>query len=363
MRWLNRLFWLSLLAAPCSVQADHPALGLQPGELKLGSAGPLAFGPEGVLFIGDARAGAVVAIATGDARLESDTPMPIDALDQKIAALLGITRDQLQINDAVVNPRSKAVYVSVTRGRGPDGKPALIRVQSGQLQPVSFNSIPFARAMLPDLPAIGERDRMGGDLRMEAITDLQYMDGHVLVSGLSTDLFPAKVHSLAFPFAGSGSSTSVEIFHTSNGRYESTAVAQTFVACSIDGTPSILAAYTGTPLVMLRMSDLSDGEKITGTTIAELGNSNRPLDMIMYHKRSGDYLLMSNSSRGVMKINLENISSRPAITTRMAVGGVTYETLGNMKGVEQLDLWDESTAMVLMRDARGMLDLRAVPLP
>ena len=39
-----------------------------------------------------------------------------------------------------------------------------------------------------------------------------------------------------------------------------------------------------------------------GTTIAELGNRNRPLDMIVYKKDGKEFLLMSNNSRGVMKI-------------------------------------------------------------
>jgi hypothetical protein len=36
-----------------------------------------------------------------------------------------------------------------------------------------------------------------------------------------------------------------------------------------------------------------------GTTIAELGNRNRPTDMIVYRKGGKDYLLIANTSRGV----------------------------------------------------------------
>ncbi len=39
-----------------------------------------------------------------------------------------------------------------------------------------------------------------------------------------------------------------------------------------------------------------------GTTIAELGNRNRPTDMIVYSKDGKDYLLIANTSRGVMKV-------------------------------------------------------------
>ena len=41
-----------------------------------------------------------------------------------------------------------------------------------------------------------------------------------------------------------------------------------------------------------------------GTTIAELGAGNRPMDMIVYTKGGADYILMNNSSRGVMNETL-----------------------------------------------------------
>ena len=53
------------------------------------------------------------------------------------------------------------------------------------------------------------------------------------------------------------------------------------------------------------VSELKAGAQVKGTTIAELGNRNRPLDMIVYQKDGKDYLLLANSSRGVMKIPTE----------------------------------------------------------
>jgi hypothetical protein len=64
-----------------------------------------------------------------------------------------------------------------------------------------------------------------------------------------------------------------------------------------DTTPNQLPGIRPFPLASLK-----PGAKVTGTTIAELGNRNRPLDMIVYQKGGQDYLLMANNSRGVMKI-------------------------------------------------------------
>ena len=55
------------------------------------------------------------------------------------------------------------------------------------------------------------------------------------------------------------------------------------------------------------VSELKAGNKVKGTTIAELGNRNRPLDMIVYTKDGKHFILMANSSRGVMKLTGENL--------------------------------------------------------
>ena len=56
------------------------------------------------------------------------------------------------------------------------------------------------------------------------------------------------------------------------------------------------------PLTPRQLMTAAPGAKVRGTTIAELGSGNRPIDMIVYSRGGQDYLLMSNTSRGVMKI-------------------------------------------------------------
>ena len=80
----------------------------------------------------------------------------------------------------------------------------------------------------------------------------------------------------------------------------------------IEGEPHLLAAYTCTPLVKFPVAELKPGTQVKGTTIAELGNRNRPLDMIVYEKDGKDYLLLANSSRGVMKITTDGIAGSRA---------------------------------------------------
>jgi len=127
----------------------------------------------------------------------------------------------------------------------------------------------------------------------------------------------------------------------------------------------MLAAYTCTPLVKVPVSELKAGAHIKGTTIAELGNRNRPLDMIVYQKDGKDYLLMTNSSRGVMKIPTEGAGDAPGITAPVqGKKGLGYETIDSLKGAEQMDQLDDHHAVVLIKsDADGSMNLRTIELP
>ena len=111
------------------------------------------------------------------------------------------------------------------------------------------------------------------------------------------------------------------------------------------------------------LSELTPGNKVKGKTIAELGNRNRPLDMIVYTKDGKDYILIANSSRGVMKLPAAKLEGYEAITSPVAdKQGVPYETIEALKGVQQLDRYDDKSAIMLMVDG-GSMDLRTVALP
>ena len=177
------------------------------------------------------------------------------------------------------------MYISVSRGRGPDATAVIVRADgAGKLEALSLDNIGHAKAAIPDAPAAGAKDSRGRDLRVESITDIEFVDGQVIVAGLSNEEFSSKLRSIAYPFAKVDAGTSVEIYHGNHGRYETNSPVRTFVSYTIDGKPSLLAAYTCTPLVKFQLSELKPGNKVMGTTIAELGNMNRPLDMIVYKK-------------------------------------------------------------------------------
>ena len=87
----------------------------------------------------------------------------------------------------------------------------------------------------------------------------------------------------------------------------------------MNNQPHLIAGYLCTPLVKFPIASLKPGDKVRGTTIAELGAGNRPLDMILYKKNGRDFLLMSNNSRGVMKIADRRL--RLGVADHLAGGG------------------------------------------
>jgi hypothetical protein len=354
----------TLLASPIFAGLTD---GMKDGAVTLKSAGPLAFGPEGILFISDPKAAAVYAVATGDTKAGDAKPLKVEGIAQKIAGLVGTAPDQILINDMVVNPASRSVYLSVSRGRGPDAAAVIIRVKAdGAIEAVNLENVKSSRLELANAPAdaVTGDGRRQSNPRTESITDIGYFEDRVLIAGLSNEEFASTLRDVRFPFEGTAGQTSVEIYHGAHGKFETRSPVRTFVPIIVGNEPSVLAAYTCTPLVHFPIRELKAGAKIRGKTVAELGNRNRPLDMISYKKDGKQFLLLANSARGVMKIPADKITEVEGITARVAdKEGVAYETIEAWKGIDQLDRLDDKTAMVLARGEGDALTLESRDLP
>jgi hypothetical protein len=227
---------------------------------------------------------------------------------------------------------------------------------------VSFENLKHTKVTLPNAPNAGTN--LQRDPRQQSITDMAFSDGRLYIAGLSNEEFASKLRSVKYPFATADTGTSVEIFHGNHGQLETRSPVYAFLPYSINNTPHLVAAYLCTPLVKFPVATLQPGTKVVGTTIAELGNRNRPIDMVLYKKDGREFLLMSNTSRGVMKIPTDGFASATPITqpVKTETGGIAYETVAAMKGIEQLDLLDGSRTLALSRSDAG-LNLVAVALP
>jgi hypothetical protein len=360
---------LTVIVFASAANAAKWTENMKEGKPVFQSMGPLAFGPEGILFVADTKSAAIVAIATEDIKpAKGAASLKVEGINQKIAGLLGTTADQILIEDMAINPVSRNAYLAVSRGRGLEATPVLVRVKAdGALEAVSLDNVKFSRAELPDAPkdaVVGEGDRQSNP-RRESITDIAFQDDRLIVAGLSNEEFASTLRAVPFPFKSVNNGTSVEIFHGAHGRFETRSPVRTFATFKAGNETHLLAAYTCTPLVQFPLSALKPGAKIKGKTIAELGNRNRPLDMVVYWKEGKHYLLMANSSRGVMKIGIEAFEKAESIVepVKEEKKGLAYETIANWSGVDHLDLLDKQNVVVLRRGEGGTLTLESLPLP
>ncbi|GAB4030365.1 hypothetical protein [Spirosoma gilvum] len=333
--------------------------GMVTGTPTIKSINALAFGPDGILFIGDGRSAAVFAVDTKDITpVEKPNPVDVKNIDQKIAALLGTDVKNITIQDIAVNPTSKNVYCAVQHS---DGTPVLLKVEGDKVAAVSLKEIPYSTVTLTNAPAEDAKDRRGESLRIASISDMGFSDGKVLVSGLSNQEFGSTFRSIPFPFTNAQDQTSLEIYHAAHAKYETMAPIKTFTTTEIKGKKYLLASYTCTPLVLFPMDELKPGTHVKGRTVAEMGSGNQPLDMVMLKKGGESFLLMANSNRPVFKVRYKNLedfqgSLTTPVTENFATAGVNFVSLP-LTNVLQIDKLDDGRMILLQRRSNGNLDL------
>jgi hypothetical protein len=350
-------------------KAASPVGEMTAGKVQLQSANALAFGPDGILFVADSLGGKVVALDTNDrTAAKMAVKINVEGVDTKVAALLGTTPDQIMINDLRVNPVSKAAYLAVSRGKGPDAAAVIVKLDGmGKLTQVSLDNVKSSSVSLSDAPANDTAARRNP--RLQTVTDMEFTNGKLFVAGLSNEEWASALRSIPFPFNQADKGTNIQIWHASHGRFETAAPVNTFVPYTIQGQSYILAAYTCTPLVKIPVSDLKPGTQIKPSTIADLGAGNTPIDMVPYKKDGHQYILIANSARGVMKLKADNLESYKAIESpevpnpqNANIAGVPYDTMTDLKGVTQLSQIDDSNVLVLSKGTDAM-NLTTIALP
>ena len=336
---------------------------LKVGTPEIKSINTLAFGPDGILFIGDSKSAAVFAVDTKDKTLvEKVTAVEIKNIDQKIAAALGTEAKNISIRDIAVNPLSKKIYFAV---QSADGTSVLLSLDGTNIQSVSLKEVPFSTVSIANAPAEDQKDRGGRPLRDQVISDLVFADGAVMVSGLSSQEFSSSFRRIPFPFANKQDQSSLEIYHAAHGRYETNAPIRTFTTAQLNGKKYLVASYTCTPLVLFPMDELQAGKHVKGRTVAEFGAGNSPIDMISMKKGEEQFLVMANSNRPVMRVKYKSIETYAGSLTEpikesFATAGVEMTTLP-VVNVLQMDKLDDGNVLLLQRRSNGDLDLWTAP--
>ncbi|MCU0706449.1 MAG: hypothetical protein MUF18_21035 [Fimbriiglobus sp.] len=353
---MRKLFAALLAVAGGTVAAAaNPTAGMSKGTPEFKAISALAFGPDGVLYVGDPMSGSITAIATGDTTSAGADDLTINDLGQAVGGLIGVEAKDAVVSDVKVNPASGNLFLAGGRKSGGTMLMKLDR-KSGKVSEFPLKDVMFATVKLPNA---SEKNRA------EAITSMAFVDGKLVVAGLSNEEFASTLRAIPVPFKDADKGTAVEIYHGAHGALETKAPVRTFTPYKVSGADYLIASYTCTPLVRIPLADLKPGTKVKGATLAELGNRNRPLDIIVYTKDKKDYALMANNARGVMKIALDGIDKAEGIPEKRVAdkAGLNYETVKELEGVVQLDRLDADRAVIVVEGKDKSLSLKTIKLP
>ena len=310
----------------------HAASALVKGKPEIRSMSALAFGPEGVLFVGDSRAGAVFAIDLGDKTpREVDKPDEVQDVEGKLAALLGATPADVLVHDMAVNPLSKNVYLAVSRGRAQLASEwqlpndvadatVLVKIDAEQrFSVVDLSSVAHARVDLPNPvdPAKKHGWKDGVSLRTETITDLAYADGALWVAGLSNEEFASTMWRAALPVRRHG-----RRHHDRELPRRPRQVRDRGAGAGVRAVPAQGQDATCWPPICARrsspstLSSLQDKQHVRGRTIGEFGSGNYPLDMVVYKNKDQQKLLIANSNLPFMIVDPKDVEAFEGEITR-----------------------------------------------
>ena len=347
----------------------------------LQSAGALSFGPQNVLFVGDSKAGVVHAFDLGDGGITSQAEVPlgnsaafegrdlVSDIGTKTASLLGVAVDDIRIHDMAVHKPTKQVFFSVHRGHGPNTVPVIVKVNKGQLEIVRLQDATHSAIRVGPVP-VKEQLEFGQPQNMLAITDIDYWEGELFVSGVSNEAFASKLRRIPFPFETTVSTTSIEIWHAVHAQFETRAPIVAKAIRKINGTPTLIAVYACTPLVRIPLDQLQDGAHVRGAMIGELGFGNTPIDIISYKNAMDgkDYVLVTNTNRSAVQVSLADIGGAPAmpvnVPNNFGPAGITQFPIP-LAGALHLDLLDGQWAVVIRPNPEdhARLDLHTLPVP
>jgi len=294
-------------------------------------AGALTFSDDGILFVGDNHNGAIYAFETpGEEQPGPTVPRSIRNIDAKIAELLGVGLGAVEINDLAVHPVSKEIYISATRIGSFASQPAIVRISiDHDISLLDTSSLPHQKQLLTQFPEADTRFQARGSgpgpllprdtakgaisIRSLAIMDLEYYEGELFVAGVAYESFQSSLRRISYPFDGTQCVTAVEMYHITHDQYESRAPIRAMSVQEIDGKPQLVAAYTCSPIVLVPLDELTDGAKISASTIMDMGNG-QPLDMIPFQMGDQAMLFVTNNSRSPQVIPVDGLSNAKPVT-------------------------------------------------
>jgi hypothetical protein len=299
----------TVASTPAAAKVQHKA------SAKVRSISALCFAPDGKLVAADWRTGALHALKLPAVPAGKETSFNVLDLSDRLAKAYQLDSAALRVTASVLHIDGQVAVLALALGRKADAPAGLALVNArGQVTALDIDAA---------LAATHPLGREPGDATLWAqqparsllVTDLKVFGNELIVAGLTNSTFDSTLRRVPYPFtgtaSGAGSATAVEMYHAVHNQIETRAPVRAFNIIDVAGQPTLLAAYTCTPLVTVPMAELKDGARVRGKTIAELGFGNSPLDVvpfsIQHQGQKSDWVLVANSAKAADLISLPDI--------------------------------------------------------
>ncbi|OCQ23671.1 hypothetical protein A7985_06945 [Pseudoalteromonas luteoviolacea] len=279
------------------------------------SATILEFAEANTLFVADSELGQIFAYSLPSLpSTKTSESYNLEGAGTKIAALLNVAPAAVNYHDIAVHPTTKEAFISVSYFSGKQKASAIIKAnQNGDFTRVNLNKYKHTVKTLAKTADDSVKFWRDIPATTLTITDLDYVDGTLYVSSLSTGEFASTLRKIKYPFDEADTSSNIEIYHTVHNQTETRAPIRAMEVINLDGVETVVAAYTCTPLVTIPTSSLSNGAHVKGKTIAELGYGNTPLDVIHFTatdhtQKQEDFVLVINKERSADLIRVADLT-------------------------------------------------------
>jgi hypothetical protein len=298
------------IVSTATTALNAPAVNAQTSK-RLQSVSAMTFASDGKLIVADWRAGTLLALNLPPLEKSKEMSFNVMNLGELIGDAFKTDASKVRITATAFHQESQTAVLAISLGKRVDSPVAIAMLNSkGKVRALNADQSIFSTQLLSQPP---NDAKLWGkqSTRSLLVTDMKFHGSELIVAGLTNATFSSTLRRILYPFNGTSGATSIEMYHAVHNQIETRAPVRAFNVIDVDGTPTLLAAYTCTPLVTIPISELTDGNKIRGKTIAELGFGNTPLDVVPfaidYQGKKTDWVLIANSAKAADLISLPAI--------------------------------------------------------
>jgi hypothetical protein len=275
------------------------------------SVGAVTFIDANTLAVADRQAGEIHAISLPPVEFSQPSAFNLKQLSALVAKALRTTQEKLRFEGMAFRPGTELAYISLSidRGASKTPTPALVWVDhTGKVKVMNLAAAPHSSAAIKDRPAADQTFWNDVPAATYTVTDMTFYNGRLYVAGLSNATFASTLRIYGYPFNGQSTTTSVEMYHAVHNQTETRAPIRKMTIAELNGEPSLIAAYTCTPLVTIPLKDLKDGAHVIGKTVAELGWGSAPVGMVSFDAGQGPVVLLANSHKSADLMTVTSIA-------------------------------------------------------